>query len=114
MTTVARRQGPEQRFRVGSLRGEVGGCSEGGEVCEWWSLHAHECVPVEEVECVLDECSQQHVLEGQGWQVVVKEEDAGNGKVWQGVHGPASQQEGSRKGQLEELACRDSGTDTDE
>ena len=72
----------------------------------WWSVHAHECVPVEEVECVLDECSQHHVLEGEGWQVVVKEEDAGNGEVRQGVHSPASEQEGARKGQLEELACR--------
>ena len=77
-------------------------------VCVVESTYA-QCVPVEEVECVLNDCSQHHVLEGQGRQVVVEEEDSGDGKVRQGVHSPASQQEGARKGQLEELACRDSG-----
>ena len=76
-------------------------------LCVWVSPH----IPVEKVERVFNECSQQHVLEGQGREVVVEEENTRDGKVWQSVHSPASQQEGACEGQLEELACGDSGRD---
>ena len=37
-----------------------------------WSACA---APVKEVECVFEECGQQHVLEGQGREVVVQEQN---------------------------------------
>lgn len=72
--------------------------------CAWLSLQQ---LPVKKVECVLDECGQEHVLEGQCREVVVEEQYARDDEVRQGVHSPTSQQEGACKGELEELDCRD-------
>ena len=59
------------------------------------------------VECVLDECGQEHVLERQCREVVVEEQHARDDEVRQCVHSPTSQQEGACKRQLEEFDCRD-------